>query len=384
MTLETITHTMKPTRHLFGFALVAALIAACGNPSSDDKKAELEKLKAEQAELTSKIKQLEKEIAQATPDSAAVKSKLVSLAEVDTRAFNHYVKTQGLVESEQNIQVSAKSPGVVTQVFVTEGQQVSKGQTLAQQDNSLIERSIDEVNASLELANTVFQRQQNLWEQKIGTEVQYLQAKNNKESLEKRLAFLREQNEQAKIKSPINGVVDEVYLKVGENIAPGQPAVRVINSSELKITANVSEAFIGDINKGNKVLVNIPDLREEFEARVSFVGRNIDPLSRSFTVEIAVPSRPELRPNMTAIVKIVYETYPDAVTVPVNVVQTVNNEKIVFVVEQKGNQMVARKRVVQINGVFDERAQVEGLKPGEKVVTTGYQGLSDGQFIKVG
>jgi len=250
-------------------------------------------------------------------------------------------------------------------------------------DNSLVVRGIDEVKASLELANTVFERQRNLWEQKIGTEVQYLQAKNNKETLERRLASLQEQNEQTKVKSPIAGVVDEVFLKVGENIGPGQPAVRVVNNADLKITANISEAFVSRIQKGNKVMVSIPDIGQEFEARVSFVGRSINQLSRTFNVEIDLPSRNDLRPNMTAIVTVVCETFPSAVVVPVNIVQTVNNEKIVYVAVAKGMQLVASRRVVKVNGVFDALAQVEGLKPGEKVVTTGYQGLSDGQFIRI-
>lgn len=376
---------MKSTHYISAaaFIVIAVLVSACSATSSDDKKAQLDKLKAEQANLSKQIQKLESEIAKTNPDSAAVKSKLVSLAEVKVQPFNHYVQTQGAVESEQNVQVSAKSMGIVTQILITEGQTVSKGQTLALLDNSLVVRGIDEVKASLELANTVFERQRNLWEQKIGTEVQYLQAKNNKETLERRLASLQEQNEQTKVKSPIAGVVDEVFLKVGENIGPGQPAVRVVNNADLKITANISEAFVSRIQKGNKVMVSIPDIGQEFEARVSFVGRSINQLSRTFNVEIDLPSRNDLRPNMTAIVKVVYETFPSAVVVPVNIVQTVNNEKIVYVAVAKGKQLVASRRVVKVNGVFDALAQVEGLKPGEKVVTTGYQGLSDGQFIRI-
>lgn len=376
---------MKSTHYISAaaFIVIAVLVSACSATSSDDKKAQLDKLKAEQANLSKQIQKLESEIAKTNPDSAAVKSKLVSLAEVKVQPFNHYVQTQGAVESEQNVQVSAKSMGIVTQILITEGQTVSKGQTLALLDNSLVVRGIDEVKASLELANTVFERQRNLWEQKIGTEVQYLQAKNNKETLERRLASLQEQNEQTKVKSPITGVVDEVFLKVGENIGPGQPAVRVVNNADLKITANISEAFVSRIQKGNKVMVSIPDIGQEFEARVSFVGRSINQLSRTFNVEIDLPSRNDLRPNMTAIVKVVYETFPSAVVVPVNIVQTVNNEKIVYVAVAKGKQLVASRRVVKVNGVFDALAQVEGLKPGEKVVTTGYQGLSDGQFIRI-
>lgn len=365
-----------------GALVITILIAGC-SASSTDKKAKLDKLKADQTALAKEIQKLEEEVAKENPGEVKVKSKEVGIAEVAARKFDHYVQTQGLVESEQNIEVSSKSAGVITQVFAREGEVVTKGQTLAQIDNSLAVRGIEELKSSLELANTVFERQKNLWDQKIGTEVQYLQAKNNKENLERRLASLNEQNDMTRIKSPISGVVDEVVIKAGQNIAPGMPAIRVVNNADLKIKANVSEAYVSSIKKGNKVLVSFPDIKKEMEARISFVGRNINQLSRTFTVEIDLPSNPDLRPNMTAIIKVIYESYPSAIVVPVNVVQDLNGEKIVYVVDASGKNTVARKRVVTVNGVYDNLAQVKGIEAGEKIITVGYQGLSDGQFIKI-
>jgi membrane fusion protein (multidrug efflux system) len=370
--------------NIVGATALAVFLAACSAASSsDDKKAQLEKLKTDQANIAKQIKKLENEIARENPNEKTVKAKEVMVKPVTPRPFNHYVQTQGTIESEENIQVSAKSPGIVTQVFVREGEQVTKGQILAQSDNSLIIRGIDELKASLELANTVYDRQKNLWNQKIGTEVQYLQAKNNKENLERRLASLNEQNEQTKIKSPINGIVDEVQVKVGQNIAPGMPAVRVVNNSDLRLNANVSEAYVSDIKKGDKVIVTLPDLKKDIEAKVTFVGRNINQLSRTFTMEADLPSSPDLRPNMSAVIKVVYESYPSAITVPVNVVQDINNEKVVYVATTKGNQTIAQKRVVEVQGVFDDLAQVKGIQAGENIITTGYQGLSDNQVIKI-
>jgi RND family efflux transporter MFP subunit len=279
--------------------------------------------------------------------------------------------------------VSAKSMGVITRVNVTEGERVSKGQVLAQIDNSVIERSIEGMESQLELATSVYERQKNLWDQKIGTEVQFLQAKTNKESLEKQLASLREQSEMARIKAPISGTVDDVFVKVGENIAPGMPAVRVVNADDLKIQARVSEAYITDIKKGDKVLVNISELKKEVEARVTFVSKTIDLLSRTFNVEVALPSRPELRPNMTATVKIIFDSSSDALVVPVNVIQEINKEKIVYVAEQKGNQSVATRKVITVEGVYGNQAAVKGLNAGDKLITVGYQGLNDGDFIKI-
>lgn len=362
---------------------VVALLAACSAATPDDKKEQLEKLRAQQAEISKQVQQLEKDIAATNPEEATVKTKDVAVAEVTPKQFDHYVQTQGRVEAEDNIAISAKSSGVVTAVYANEGQRVSKGQVLAQIDNAVIMRNIESLKTQLELAQTVFDRQKNLWDQKIGTEVQFLQAKNNKESLERQLESLQEQNEMMKIKSPINGTVDEVIVKIGEAVQPGQPAVRVVNTSELKITASVSEAYVTEIKKGNKVMVHIPELKKDLESKVTFVGRTIDPLSRTFAVEVALPSEANLRPNMTGVIKVVFHTEPDAITVPINIVQSINEEKIVFVAETKGKATVARKKVVTVEGVYNGQAQVNGLAAGDKVITFGYQGLNDGEFVKI-
>ncbi|CAN0369766.1 unnamed protein product, partial [Phaeothamnion confervicola] len=262
-------------------------------------------------------------------------------------------------------------------------QSVSKGQVLAQIDNSVVLQSIAGMKAQLDLANSVYDRQKNLWDQKIGTEVQFLQAKTNKESLEKQLGALYEQSEMAKIKSPINGTLDEVNVKIGENAAPGQPAARVVNTSDLKIVAAISESFITNVKKGDKVEVSIPELKKDIKGTVTFVGKTIDLLSRSFAVEVKLPANADLRPNMSAVIKVIYKTEPAAIVVPVNLVQDVNGEKIVYIAESDGKNTVARKKVVEVVGVFGGGAQVNGLKKGDKIVTVGYQSLTDGEFIKL-
>jgi RND family efflux transporter MFP subunit len=360
--------------------LLSALIISC----SQDKTAKLEELKSKRADLEKEISSLEKELKVSDTSKADVKAKEVGAIELAPRMFEYYVQTQGLIQAENNILVSAKSAGVVTQVYAREGDSVNKGQILAQIDNSLLLSSMEEVKGALELARTVYERQKNLWEQKIGSEVQYLQAKNNKESLENRLATLREQIEMTKIKSPIVGTIDAVNVKVGENVAPGIPAFRVINSSELKVALKVSEAYVNTINKGDKVTVTITDLGKTFESTISFVGKNIDPLSRSFPVEVKLPSASQLRPNMTAVIRVIYQAFPSALCVPINIVQDINGEKVVYVAEQKDNQLVARRKVVKIDGVYDNLAHIlSGLQAGDKIITVGYQGLNDGQFIKI-
>jgi len=368
--------------NLIVVVVISSVLSACSN-APKDKQTQLAELKAEQAQITKQIATLEDEIAKENPGEVKVKAKEVVVAELTPRKFDHYIQTQGAVESEENVLVSAKMPGVITQVFAREGQEVSKGQILAQIDNTLTLKGIEELKSQLDLANSVYNRQKNLWDQKIGTEVQYLQAKANKDGMENRLASLNEQNEMSRIKSPISGVVDAVDVKVGQNIAPGIPAVRVVNNSQLKISARVSEAYATLIKKGDKIVVTFPDLNRKIEAQITFAARNIDALSRTFIVEASLPSSADLRPNMSAVVHVIFETVPSAIVVPINMVQTINNEKIVYVAEQSGDQFVARKKVVTVSGVYDNLAEVKGLAKGDRLITVGYQGLNDGEFVKI-
>lgn len=373
---------MKSISSITVLSVAIALFIAVGC-SAPDKETQLKELQAKQAEITKQITALKMELVSTGKDSLTVRSKEVLVMTVTPKPFNHYVQTQGAVEAEDNILVSSQGAGVITKVFVREGDHVTKGQTLAQIDNNLVLRNIEGMKSQLELVTSVYNRQKNLWDQNIGTEVQFLQAKTNKENLEKQIAVLQEQNDMMRVKSPINGIVDEVNVKAGQNIVPGMPAVRVINDSDLKITANVSEAYVTKVKKGDRVMVTIPDLKKEIEAKVTFVGRNIDQLSRTFLLEADLQSSPKLRPNMTAIVKIIYESYPTAITLPVNMIQDIKGEKVVFIAKQDGNNMIAKRVVVTMNGVFDGIAQINGLEAGTKVISAGYQGLVDGQFISV-
>jgi len=366
-------------RTLSAFAIVAVM-AAC-SAGSKDSKTKLEELKKQRSDIEVQIRKLETELGESAPEKA-VKTKDVAVTELIPRAFDHYVQTQGSVEAVDNIQVSAKMPGVVTVVYAREGQVVKKGDVLAQIDNSIIVSNINELKSSIELAKTVYERQKNLWDQKIGTEVQYLQAKNNKESLEKRLATLNEQLDMTKIKSPIDGSVDKVDVKIGQNAAPGQPAFRVVSFDRLKINANVSEAYVVDIKVGNKSMISFTDIERRLEAKVTFVGKTINQLSRTFPVEVELPSYTDLRPNMTCVLKVVFETAPNAMVVPVNVVQDINDQKVVYIAANDGNRVVARRKVVEVIGIYDNKAQITGLTAGDKVVTFGYQGLNDGEAIK--
>ncbi len=367
---------------LLALLVIAIVVAAC-NGSSKDKEAQLKDLKAQQAALATQISELEKGVDTKASESGTRRSKEVGVIELTARPFDHYITTQGAIEAVDNILVSAKTMGIITQVFVREGDVVSKGQTLAQIDNSLTLRGMEEVKSGLDLATTIYNRQKNLWDQKIGTEVQYLQAKNNKESLERRLATIKEQLDMALIKSPISGSVDAVDVKIGQNAAPGAPAFRVVSSDRLKFIANVSEAYVTDVKKGNKVQIAFGDLNKSVSGQVTFVGKAINQLSRTFPVEIALASNNDFRPNMSGELKLIFHSEAAAIVVPVNVVQDINGQKVVYTAETVDGKLVAKKNIVKVIGVYGNLAQVSTLKSGDKIITVGYQGLNDGELIKI-
>ncbi len=368
---------------VLSFAVVAGVLSGCSS-ATKDKQTQLAELKTQQSKLAVEVRKLEGEIAKENPGAANEKSKDVAVSQLALRPFDYFVQTQGAIEAVDNILVSAKTAGIISQVFVKEGDNVSKGQILAQIDNSIVLRNIEEVKSGMDLANTVYQRQKNLWDQKIGTEVQYLQAKNNKESLEKRLATLNEQLDMSRIKSPIEGSVDEVSLKIGQNAAPGLPAFRVISGDKLKVKSNVSESYVTSIHKGDRVRISFSDINKTIEARVTFVGKSINQLSRTFPVEVALPADDDFRSNMIGVLRVIFHSEPAAIVVPINLVQEINGQKVVYTAEMDGAKLVARRNVVEVAGVFDNLAQIKtGLKAGDKIITVGYQGLNDGELVKI-
>ncbi|MBA9079642.1 MULTISPECIES: efflux RND transporter periplasmic adaptor subunit [Rufibacter] len=366
--------------------LAMAVVTACTN-QPQDKETQLASLKKQQAELTSQITKLEGEL-QKEGKGAKVVAVPVSAVTVQPETFRHYLEVQGRVDFDQNVMVSAKVPGVLTSVRVKRGDRVSKGQVLATIDAALVDQQIAALRPNLDLARTVFQKQKNLWDQKIGTEIQYLQAKNNVESLERQIATLRETKAQYTITAPISGEVDEVIPNSGESVAPGVGIIRVVNTSGGKILAEVSEAYASKIKKGDDALVLIPDLNQEIMTTVRVVGSNINPTNRSFTVELGVkPSeqgKVQLRPNMVAVVRIQDYIKENALTIPLEVVQKDEQGNFVYVVEQKGGQKIAAKRTITTGTSYNGKIEVvAGLKANNQVISAGAQNLNEGQAVRL-
>ncbi|MCE1168170.1 MAG: efflux RND transporter periplasmic adaptor subunit [Sphingobacteriia bacterium] len=367
-------------RNIVIIAALALFAVAC----SSDKKAKLQGLIQERDKLNAQIEQLEKELG--SSDSIKQRITNVKLTEIAPSSFIHYIEIQGKVEGEDNIEVSPQASGLVTKVFVKEGDAVRKGQVMAELDVQVIKQSIEEVKTQLSLANTLFEKQKYLWEKNIGSEVQYLQAKNGKESLEKRLATLNEQVALSRFVSPINGTVEDVPVKVGQLVSPGMPgsAIRVVNMANVKITADLSEAYASKIKKGNSVEVTFPDNGESISASVTFASRFIDPVNRTFRVECSLPNsgNRELRANMVASVRINDYTNPKAFVIPQNVIQKELKGNFVWIAEQDGNNWRVERRSIVAGTDYNGNTEItSGLAEGDKVVTVGYQGLKEGDLI---
>ncbi len=370
----------------YTIALAASLLVACSAETKNDlpsKKTELAKLKTEQASLTTKIKTLETELAKLDPQKAeAARTKEVTVQPLQTSTFRHFVELQGTIDAKNNVQVSPKSGGVVTAVYVKEGDRVGVGSPIAKIDDQVMRESIEEIKNQLSLANTVFEKQANLWKQQIGTEVQYLQAKNQKEGLERRLTTMNTQLGQSRVTAPISGVVDQVTVKIGQQAMPGMGMVRVVNLSQLKAVAKVADTYAGSVRKGDDVLVRFPDVNKELRSRINFVSTTVDPLSRTFIIEAPLPSDNSLKPNMLAQVKINDTTKPNVLVINQNLIQGTEKGQLVYVAITEGGKKVARAKIVKTGLSYGGQIEItEGLSAGDQLITQGYQELADGQPI---
>lgn len=355
------------------------LLAACGGQK--DPAAELAKLRDQKAAIEKQIAELEKQVGK---EAKAPKQHLVSLSEIKNEPFRHFIDLQGKIDAEESVMATAKMPGALRRVLVKNGDQVRQGQLLAEIDDAVMVKGLAELEGQLRVAEDIFNRQKGLWDQKIGTEVQYIQAKNAKESLERNMSTLREQMSMTRIYAPTNGVADVVLLKQGQAIAPGMPLCNIVNLSKLKIKGEVTEAFSSKVKKGDKVQVFFPDLNKEITTTVTYVAKTINPMTRTFTVECAMPSGADYRANQIAVLKIVDYQNPNAVVIPVNLIQTAEDGDFVLVAEKTGDHQGTVKKVVIKQG-SNYNGQVEvinGLKKGDFVISTGFQDVNNGETIQ--
>ncbi|MCX6274241.1 MAG: efflux RND transporter periplasmic adaptor subunit [Bacteroidetes bacterium] len=371
-------------KKIIALFLVASVVISCGKSGSTDKKSELENLKKQQAELKEKINKLESEIA-LTDTSKDEKGKMIAVTSLEAKPFMHYIEVQAKVEGDEDVSLSPEMPGSVTAVLVKAGDKVSKGQVLVTLDDRAISQQLESMKSQVDMAVTLFNRQKNLWDQKIGSEVQFIQARTQKESMEKQYAALQEQWDMTRIKAPFNGTVDEVSVKVGSAAAPGYPAVRVVNPSNLKVRGEIAESYISKVKSGNDVLIYFPDEGTEVKTKVTYSGQAINKLNRTFNVEVRLsPKDGNFHPNQICILKIADYTSAKAFVVPVGAVQKSSDGEFVFVTAEENGKTVAKRKTVESGITYNGMTEIKsGLIAGDQVITLGYQNVIDGDPVKL-
>lgn len=380
---------------MFTAALVM-LMAACGDGAKEkkgslgDKKVQLEKLKKEAAAANAQIKILEEEIAKLDTNAAQLaKAKLIAVAPVTTQDFSHYIDLQGTVTAEDISYIAPANGmgGVVTAIYIKEGQYVKKGQLILKMDDKVLRTQLQQLQVQLDFAKNIYNRQKNLWEQNIGSEVQLISAKNNVDGIEKQIATLNEQIRLYTVTSSVNGIADIVDIKVGEMfVGAGArgPQIQIVNNSTLKVKANVPENYMSRVRVGSAVIIGLPDAGKSFNSSISLSSQLIDPNSRTFAVEASIPGG-SVRPNTIATVRIKDYSAPNAVVIPVNLVQTDENGKYVYVVEKDGKgRTVAVKKPVVVGESYNSMIEIKaGLQAGMQLVSAGYQSVYDKQVVQV-
>jgi RND family efflux transporter MFP subunit len=365
------------------------LIAACSGNKEENKdlagkKAELEKLTKERDAIAAKITALEADIQKMSGATGTEKAKLVEITELINQDFAHYIELQGKITTENVSYVTPRGMGgQVKSIYVKEGDNVQKGQLLLKLEDGIIQQNIKQVESQLSFAKNIFSRQENLWKEGIGTEVQYLSAKNNVESLEKQLDLVKEQLSTTSVYAQVSGIVEDVSIRVGETFM-GSPmaGITIVNPSAMKAVVDVPENYVSKIRKGMPVVVNVPDLNQSFNSIISLISETINVTSRSFVAESKVGGNKDLKPNQIAVVKILDHEAKNAIVIPVETVQSDEKGKYVYIAVVEGNKTVARKKSVTIGEFYDELIEVNaGLAKGDKLITKGYQGLYDGQLI---
>lgn len=372
----------------------AVIIASCSSGAKDakgdlnDKKVKLEKLKTDKSKLDADIKKLEEEIAKADPSARKDRAKLVSAAPVTQQDFTHYIELQGKVDASDVVIVTPRGmPAQVRDIHVKRGDMVKKGQLLLKLDDAIIVQQLEGLNTQLDYAKNLYNRQKNLWDQGIGTEVQLITAKNSVDNLERQVATLKENWKTSFVYAPISGIADVVNIKAGEifnGVSAMGPQIQIVNTSGMKVVTEVPENYQTKVRKGSQIMIAIPDAGiDSLNATISVIGASIASTTRGFVTEAKIPSLPGLRLNQVASVKIKDYHAPNAITVPLNVVQTDENGKYVYVIATEGDVKKARKKAVIIGENFGGVVEIKGnsLLPTDLIITEGYQTVYDGQTV---
>lgn len=375
-------------KKLIFISIITIAMAACSNQEAQDGqlaqlRAEKDSLKTVHEEIGARIAELDEQIALL---DTTKKLTLVTTQSIIPSTFNHYFEVQGSIESEKNTMVYPEASGTIRAIKVREGQKVNQGDLLMQLDDDVIRKSIVEAQSAYNLAKTVYEKQSALWDQKIGSEMQFLEAKTNKEASEARLASLNAQLDLLSVRAPFTGTVDEIFPKIGELAAPQMPLLRIVNLQDVYIKADISERYLGDIQQGTKVMVSVPSFDEEIPSQISLVGNYINPNNRTFKVQVDIKSEDGmLKPNLLTTLRIQDFHADSAIVLPEAMVQqTPSGEDFVYIADKENEEVYVRKKIVSTGLSYKDQVMItEGLESGDLVIEKGARSVKDGQRVEI-
>ncbi len=370
-------------------ATLSILIISCGkkedNTNIDSLIASknVVSIKAKRAELQTQLTKLDDAIA--LLDIKKMEEALVSVSVVKDTVFSHYLEVQGNVDTKENLIIYPQFAGILNTLNVIAGQKVSKGQLLGTIDDGGLSQQLAQMETQMALAKTTFERQKRLWDQKIGSEIQYLQAQTNMISQQKAVSQMKAQLAKTRIIAPFSGVIDELITEKGQVVGPGQGLIRIVNLNNMFVSTAVPESYIGKLKVGTVVNVYLASLGKTYVGKIRQVANNINPNNRSFGIEVSVPNSENLlRPNQVAKLKIIDYTNANAVVVPSNVIQVDGNgDQFVFEATSiKDKTGIAKKVIVKVGKTSENFTEIlGGLKPKTVVVSDGGNSVSEGMKL---
>ena len=372
--------------------IVSTAIISCkksGEESAEgmDVNAKRELLKSKESQLfqlQAEIQQLKFELDSIDPQTDNITT--VTTFKIEKTDFNRYTEIQGSVEADEIVKVSSEIGGRLLSLNVENGDRVSKGQLLAKVDIESLSKQMEELEKTHELALEVYERQKRLWEQNIGSEIQYLNAKNNKERLEKSIESLKVQLRKSNIYSPISGVIDNKFAEPGEMILPGFTFMQILNTKSLKIYADVPENYLSSVHRGDKIKVQIPTLDFETDVKINKIGNTINETNRTFSIEAKIDNfKGMLKPNLNATILINDLNEKDVIVVPSNLIQfEINGNPYIMKAVMKDNKYMAEKVHITYGEQYDGKTIIsDGLSSGDLIINKGAKSLSNGDFIEL-
>ncbi|PKD20741.1 RND transporter [Salegentibacter salinarum] len=350
-------------------------------------RAKKSELSQQQSDLTQKLDQLDQAIDRLDKTR---RLDLVEIQQIDDTLFKHYAEVQGDVATDENIVIYSEFSGILQDLRVEEGQQVNKGQVLAKIDDGGLSSELAQLETQATLAKTTFERQERLWEQNIGSEMQYLETKTNYESMQNSVNRLKSQLDKTIVRAPFNGIIDEVLTEQGEVVSPGQSQLfRLVSLKNMYIEAAVPENYLNTVRKGTEVIVEISSLDREFEGEIRRVGNTINPNNRSFSIQVAVPNENGMiKPNQIATIRLNDYTAENAIIIPENaLLKNSQGESVVFTLQEKegeDNIGTAKRKIVETGYSYNNKIEItNGLETGETLIVEGAKNLRDGQEVKI-